>query len=204
MVQILVGPDKKPFTMHKELLCNTAPYFRAAFEGHFIEGKQQLLELPSEDPGTFESFQLWAYTGSILKEGENTAGISWETLVGLYIFGDAHGISGLQNAVIDLMIDKNDVDKKIPIEEIRKIWGQFSEASPLRRLVLEMSACNGAVTLWFMRGDRSEFSKEFLFDLAMRLYELKQETEPPVKNFQTVRLDYHVSSSPTSSSSTQK
>ncbi len=94
----------------------------------------------------------------------------------LYIFGDAHRISALQNSVIDLIIDKHHVDKKTPIEEIRKIWGKFSEASPLRRLVLEMSASNGAVTLWFMRGDRSEFSKEFLFDLAIRLYELKQET----------------------------
>ncbi len=92
-----------------------------------------MLELPSEDPGTFESFQLWAYTGSILEEGENAAGISWEILVSLYIFGNAHGISGLQNAVIDLIIDKHDVDKKTPIVEIRKIWGQTSEASPLRR-----------------------------------------------------------------------
>ena len=41
-VQVIVGQSKKVFTIHKGVLYNAAPYFRASFEGHFLEGEQVL------------------------------------------------------------------------------------------------------------------------------------------------------------------
>lgn len=46
IVQVIVGQSKKAFIMHRGILCKVAPYFRAAFEGNFLEGVEQMLKLP--------------------------------------------------------------------------------------------------------------------------------------------------------------
>jgi hypothetical protein len=40
MVTIYVGPKRKEFTIHKELICGSANYFEKAFDGNFKEGRE--------------------------------------------------------------------------------------------------------------------------------------------------------------------
>jgi hypothetical protein len=65
-----VGPEKTPFNIHKTLLCRAAPYFKATLEGNFLEGQNQVLELPEDDAPTFQRFQLWLYSNDMLEEDE--------------------------------------------------------------------------------------------------------------------------------------
>lgn len=39
MVTIYVGPKRKEFKIHKELICGSADYFEKAFNGKFKEGR---------------------------------------------------------------------------------------------------------------------------------------------------------------------
>lgn len=94
-VQVIVGQSNKAFTIHEGVLCNVAPYFCAAFEGNFIEGVRQVLELPEENETMFRRFQLWVYTKKLLEDDESFIGIDWKPLVDLYIFGDKYGIPDL-------------------------------------------------------------------------------------------------------------
>ena len=70
--------------MHKGLLCNASPFFRGAFEGHFVESTNQCLDLPEEDPAIFKYLQLWLYSDTILEGGEMPVDIPWTTLLDLY------------------------------------------------------------------------------------------------------------------------
>ena len=88
MVQVKVGPNKALFVFHKKILCNVAPYFGVAFEGGFVEARERVLELPDDDSTMFKHFELWVYTSYSLAEGETVTSISWEALLGLYVFGE--------------------------------------------------------------------------------------------------------------------
>lgn len=207
MVQVKVGPQETLFNVHKKILCNVAPYFEAVFEGGFAEAKDQALSLPDEDPVMFHHFQLWVYTGNLFAKEETEAGISWESLVGLYIFGEMRGIPDLQNAAIDVLIDKNSSSKIIPTRDILpRLYNDTPEGSSLRRLFVDWMACltvmspndrytatpPGEPYQWFKEETRKNYPKDFLFDLVFALSELKSGKKPTISNFKLKRADYYV------------
>ncbi|CAG8978332.1 hypothetical protein HYALB_00005918 [Hymenoscyphus albidus] len=62
-ITLFVGPDRQKFTVHKKLIC-TLPYFRAAFEGGFVE-RNGKMDLPEEKPEMMALFVGWIYQGKI-------------------------------------------------------------------------------------------------------------------------------------------
>ncbi|KIV95194.1 hypothetical protein PV10_02874 [Exophiala mesophila] len=67
IVKIFVGPGKKELAMHKDLLCAASKYFNAAFNHGFAEGEDGVLNLPDEEPGRFQLFYDWLYTGRVVE-----------------------------------------------------------------------------------------------------------------------------------------
>lgn len=63
MVDILVGPDKKLFRVHKSFLCRRIPYFDKMFNGAFKEAGG-VAELPEDDPAAFDLLMEWAYNSN--------------------------------------------------------------------------------------------------------------------------------------------
>lgn len=193
MVQVKVGPGKT-FIIHKGILCRSAAYFKAALEGGFKESKDQVLELLEDDPVVFSHFELWLYTGKILELHESVKNIAWRVLTKIYLFGDARGIPELQNATIDLYIDKNYAAKEIPTYEINLIYENTLENSPLRRLLVDFMSFNTVLTDpgWFSENVNSRYPKQFLLDLVVSLYEKGAGTKTKITDFRLVRSDYHV------------
>ncbi|RVX67676.1 hypothetical protein B0A52_07799 [Exophiala mesophila] len=66
IVKIFVGPEKKELAMHKDLLCAASKYFNAAFNHGFAEGEDGVINLPEEEPGRFQLFYDWLYTGRVV------------------------------------------------------------------------------------------------------------------------------------------
>lgn len=206
MVQVKVGPGKKLFKLHKKILCNVAPYFEAAFEGGFVEVTEQVLELPDEDAAMFRHFELWVYTGDVLATGESDADISWDSLVGLYIFGEIRGIPNLQNAAIDALIDKQSSQNAIPTRFLPRVYDSTPEDSSLRRLFVDWVACLAAMIpndrytptppeaphQWFKKTARMNYPKDFLFDLAFAQYQLRTGDKTVMSDFKSKRADYYV------------
>jgi hypothetical protein len=60
-VTIDIGPDKTPFTAHKDLLIACSPYFKAAFEGSFREAKEKSIHISDVHPTAFQHFLDWLY-----------------------------------------------------------------------------------------------------------------------------------------------
>ena len=105
----MVGAEGTPFQIHTRLLCDSSKYFKAAFEGKFKEGEDRVLELLEEDATVFETFQLWLYAG-VLDPLTPTCDAANPNLIytiplELYVSGDKHHISDLQNDAIDRSID---------------------------------------------------------------------------------------------------
>jgi len=191
-----VGAEKKSFSIHKNLLCNAAPYFKAALDGGFAESKSQVLELPEDDVKVFERFILWLYTSELLQENETIKDVSWDVLVELYIFGEARGISGFQNEVVDTFIDKQEVTSFITTDRAPRIYENTPTDSPLRRLLVDWTACQGVFTREEYDSEQEDESlpRQFLFDVIFVLYDLKAGNRSTKFDFTASRSDYHVKS----------
>lgn len=59
IVTVLVGPEKKPFYVYKEILCFYSKYFQNAFDGSFREADDRELVLDDIDVQTFRHVAQW-------------------------------------------------------------------------------------------------------------------------------------------------
>lgn len=188
-MKILVGPDKQPFIIHRELLCETSSYFAAALQGEFKEAKEQRIEMLEEDVAMFQSFQIWLYSDNILTTNTRE---NWKILFDLHIFGDARGIPHLQNAAVDALINKEHRLKWIPAYQFKYVYEDTSEKSPLRRLLVDWTASLSAAD-WFTEDKFEWYGKRFLFDMAMAQYEMRKGVKKVITDFRSHCEDYHVS-----------
>lgn len=104
IVVLKAGPAKTEYRVHRGLLCQSSPYFRAALEGGFKEAETQIIEWPEEESATVKIFQLWLYSGSLgvdLGDGLST----WRKLVDTYHFADVYHLPALKESIIDVSID---------------------------------------------------------------------------------------------------
>ena len=60
-VPILVGENSTPFSIHRDQLCEASSFFKAAFQGDFLEGSEMRMSFPEEEENTFELFVKWLY-----------------------------------------------------------------------------------------------------------------------------------------------
>ncbi|KAL2072722.1 hypothetical protein VTL71DRAFT_12065 [Oculimacula yallundae] len=66
LVLLKVGPQGTQFTVHKNLICASAPFFDAAFQpGAFKEGIEGILNLPEDHPGALGIFVEYLYLTTI-------------------------------------------------------------------------------------------------------------------------------------------
>ena len=187
-----VGKDAKDFGLHKGLLCNSSQYFRAAFEGSFKEAEEQVLLLPEDDVEVFQLFQFWLYYRKLLDTGETIEDLSPVLLVDLYIFAETRCIPQLQDLTTDALIHQIDVTNMIPTETIPQIYENTTETSPLRRLIVDISARTGDLRngSWFNKEAETRYCTTFLISLVQALYDEKLKSSP--QDFSKFRCNYHV------------
>ncbi|KAF2200827.1 hypothetical protein GQ43DRAFT_481231 [Delitschia confertaspora ATCC 74209] len=65
IVTITVGPSKKSFLIHQNLLTYHSDYFRGCFSGSFSEAQSRTLNLPDVSVPVFETFVDWLYSGTL-------------------------------------------------------------------------------------------------------------------------------------------
>ncbi|KAG9747683.1 hypothetical protein KCU73_g7285, partial [Aureobasidium melanogenum] len=138
LVTLIIGKEKKAYTLHKDLLCFYSDYFRAAFNGSFKEAAERKLELPDVDEDVFEEFQLWLYTRNLQKPVEDSQ--MYELLVILWIFGDQLQIPLLQNQVMDEIFAQYKARRALTCDLIRVVYKKTLAGSPLRKAFIEIIA----------------------------------------------------------------
>ncbi|KAI4746328.1 hypothetical protein E4T50_03350 [Aureobasidium sp. EXF-12298] len=136
-VTIEVGPKKKTYVIHKELLIFYSDYFRGAFNGSFKEATEGKICLHNESEDVFDVFNKFLYS-RLIADDKNEK-FSWDKLVDIWLFGDKYIIPSLQNVAMDTIINKVNSDRVIPTNQISKIWEQTLPSSALRKYILERS-----------------------------------------------------------------
>jgi hypothetical protein len=133
VVTILVGPARKPYILHKDLLCFYSDYFRAAFQGSFQEATDGKIELSGVTTEVFEYFQVWLYTRRL-----DLLKLDFQTMIKLWIFGDQHQIPLLQNYTVDGLFDKRIKQNRFSVSVMPQVYADTLPGSPLRRAVIEI------------------------------------------------------------------
>ena len=70
IVTIYVGAEKKPFAIHKDLICQYSKYFNAAFNGRFEEAENKAANMDDVEPWVFAIFVSWLYTQQLDLDGD--------------------------------------------------------------------------------------------------------------------------------------
>ena len=186
IVSLVVGEEKRVFTIHKGVLCSTSTYFAAALKGSFKEAAEQKIIFPEGKPWVFERFQLWLYSKQVLDEGESPSSIRIADLVTLYSFAESRIVPELQNHLVDLLLRKCKVDKVVLAPDQGDMYTILAPLSPLRKLTLDMAAHRGASD----ENSLIKYPKEYLVELICALRGLRDMSNP--KKFWDVRCEYHV------------
>ncbi|CAD0110786.1 unnamed protein product [Aureobasidium uvarum] len=167
VVTIEVGPEKKVFVVHKELLCFYSDYFRAPFDGSFKEAIEGKLTLPDENIDTFYLFDGFLYTNQ-LRNQERASGsnIRCYNLSRLWVFGDKYLVPALQNMAMDCLVERLHIVKKRLGSEptMSFIYDNTVHDSPLRRMAIDWQVYGICVT---DREQLCSWPREAVVDLAM-------------------------------------
>ncbi|KUJ22631.1 uncharacterized protein LY89DRAFT_680761 [Mollisia scopiformis] len=129
IVTILVGSERKKFTVHKRLLCASATMFRGAFSGQFLESQEGTMTLEEDSPAVFALYVEWLYRSSVSVISTDPHA-HLRDLYGLYFFADKLLLPALKDKTMDAIQDvslKHGILQSICTPEmIQKVWANTS------------------------------------------------------------------------------
>ena len=141
IVTLNVGPDRRTFHVHQELLFKSSPVFKAAFSGVYQESSERCMALLDEDPETVERLLQWLYSKSF----GLTKAVSLETsnerywqLARLNTLADKFDVGLLKNSIIDKLFASNTKHTLWPPQPpvVAYIYENTTEQSSLRVLMV--------------------------------------------------------------------
>ncbi len=139
-IEVGDGDNKQTFEMAKDVLCFYSGYFKTSLNSSFAEAKSGVVKLKDEDPKIVDMFVNYMLTRCLLRIAISPEVLlSYETLVDLWIFADAHDIPTLQNETIDILVTKlmrsTDVQSDL-LRLCKRANGKLLDRSRLRELLL--------------------------------------------------------------------
>lgn len=142
-VTILVGENSTPFSIHRDQLCEASSFFKAAFEGAFLEGSEMRMSLPEEEDHTFDLFIQWLYNQGyeISDQNHNDRGQRFMEPVKLYVLADKYDVTDLKSHVITKLFALRN-EKWVPgLATVAYAYEHTPQNSRLRKLLADWWAC---------------------------------------------------------------
>jgi hypothetical protein len=176
LVTLVIGSAKKDYTVHKDLLIFYSDYFRAAFDGSFVEATERKMDLFDVKEQTFEDFHTWLYTRKLASEDDEP--LTWRDLIDFWIFGDRFQVSMLQNCVMDEIFAKDNRGECFPLRMLKFSYGNTMTGSLLRKAMIELMVYEtdlGGEDEGTMKTNNTHYyTVEILQDLVEELYFARQ------------------------------
>ncbi|KAF2139978.1 uncharacterized protein K452DRAFT_253689, partial [Aplosporella prunicola CBS 121167] len=144
IVLLIVGESRQEFPVHRGLICHHSTFFRAAYEGGFLESTTGICHLPDEDPVIVEAFLNWLYTRRVstlsVKEYNNSTKLleEYTHLFALCIFADVRGVAALQNAATDALFELAAYTWQFPFAAVGFVYESTAPRSVIRRFVVDL------------------------------------------------------------------
>ncbi len=140
VVTLYVGNDREVFCIHRNLLCNASPVFKAALAGNFRESSDLSMDLPEEDLGSVNRLVQWLYTQCYEVDDydsvEHLLAGYWQ-LARLNALADKYDIVTLRNDVVDkfFAIFNSGKGTKLPKDLAEYVYTNSSKRCALRDLL---------------------------------------------------------------------
>jgi hypothetical protein len=170
-IEVLVGPDAVPFSVHEELVCASSAFFKGALSHNWAESQQRSVRLEEEEPDAFEIYLQWLYRGTLpvpkwdrITHKRRSAQADFLLLAKAYVLGDKLQDGDFADTVIDALVMANN-------DEVELIWGDTisyifentPDSSPARDFLVDALYCEHCRDTL---GKEDDFPKNFLFRLA--------------------------------------
>ncbi|EME47041.1 hypothetical protein DOTSEDRAFT_41560 [Dothistroma septosporum NZE10] len=147
-VDIRVGPEKKHWSLHRNLLCHHSPYFetelRVDDQTETNGSKHHKLELPDDDPVGFELLVKWLYQGQLEDASQMSDEAKYDYAVAchkLYLLCDRFDMVRLKNMSMDQYRQCLNESQLVPdADEINEIYRASPVGSPFRSLMVSIAA----------------------------------------------------------------
>jgi len=154
-VTIYVGPEKKEFTVHRNVICQNSDYFAKAFESPFQEGQTGTMFLSDDSPIVFSIFVTWLYR-RVIPTGNTASHL--HNLADAYIFADkiCHGVlkDEIMNEIQDITYKFQIIDPLISQKFLGKVFNN-TDSEGLGKFCMWLLAAE------YMKGN---FDKTHQFD----------------------------------------
>ncbi|KAL8766414.1 MAG: hypothetical protein Q9209_006790 [Squamulea sp. 1 TL-2023] len=174
ILTITVGEEKRPFLVHREVLCSVSPFFAAALNPSydFRESRSSTLHLPSARPVDFEYLVQWIYTRTLTHEEVAAPHPAYFRLIRLWILADELQVEGCKNAIVDFIAKTADESNSVPTpDDTVTVFGGgeggVREGAGLRGLVVDLFAWKKTDHL--VEGHEDTWDETFLRLLVARL-----------------------------------
>lgn len=135
MVNVYVGPKRKKFHLHKDLVCDRSSFFKKAVAGGFKEQKEKALYLPEDHVGGFILFVQWIYG---VPPPESSTPSMVTTLFALYVLAEKFCIEPLKNSSMDVIRTScSGSAYMLSVTDIGYIYDNTPTTSPMRRFMVK-------------------------------------------------------------------
>lgn len=163
-ISVLVGPEERSFVAHKDVICASSKFFKAACSTRWTEGQEKVVRLPTVKPSVFEMYMDWLYFGEI---AGNATGSRLNPLIHLSLLGDMVDDRDLRNKAMDaLQITAYEGLVSPAPYQIRRIWENTCEGSMLRKWALDSILLRRRKSF---EGCVSQYPPEFVRQIAVKL-----------------------------------
>lgn len=148
-ITVIVGPQRKDFRAHRDLLTHYSGYFKVALRRNVrTENQNKRIELSDDDPEIFAIFMKFMYEQRLfnaLKAAPGTPGSDWipisaMTLCETYVFGQRRNVPALKNTALNLLILKQLEDTFVSENTIKYVYENTAEGSGPRMLLSDIFA----------------------------------------------------------------
>lgn len=151
-IKVLVGPagQEQNFTIHKDLVCASSKFFKAACSKRWAEGRAKEVRLDEVKPETFQAYVVWVYaeriTANRSTQGDAKAAAldEFTEMVDLYLLGEYLDDIRLRNAAMKALITNGKlwVIQLLP-NLIDHIWTSTLPDSMLRKMIVDATISRG-------------------------------------------------------------
>lgn len=139
--------------------------------------------LPAEEKEPFKTFMSWIYRMQLHDAGNNCthhSRVQVTLIIEAYIFADKRGIPGLKNAIIDLLMNTQMAEMRLPaFAAVRIGWEGTSENDGLRKLFVDWFVYLEIMPAQFRVASMDHYPKEMLVILLDRV--IQRDTRPAVR-----------------------
>lgn len=176
IVHLKVGAKATLFYVHKGLICDSSPVFRAAFTGGFIESAGSMT-LEEEDADIFGHIIQWLYRRKVetLSNIEEGLGHNYfNELCQLYVLADKYSIVALKNNVMHLLFEAFEKSKSPQADTVAYVYRNSVRGSQLRRFMVAYYVWQTDLD-WYIHSNlldwlerNQEFGAELVVAFALR------------------------------------